>query len=111
LAMLTPRDRTVWCTRLATSCGLINIGGRTSALLGLLLSAKADIGKACRLTDHFQLACLNLSHGLKWRAGRGRLQWTYHVIPAFVWNALQLERLEFGSYSARPDRANRLRTC
>jgi hypothetical protein len=72
---------------------------------------KADIGKACRLTDHFQLACLNLSHGLKWRAGRGRLQWTYHVIPAFVWNALQLERLEFGSYSARPDRANRLRTC
>jgi len=36
--MLTPRDRTVWCTRLATSCGLINIGGRTSALLGLLLS-------------------------------------------------------------------------
>src|SRR5438552_5911645 len=26
---------------------------------------KADIGKACRLTDHFQLACLNLSHGLK----------------------------------------------
>ena len=32
---------------------------------------KADIGKACRLTDHFQLACLNLSHGLKWRAPAG----------------------------------------
>jgi hypothetical protein len=69
--MLTPRDRTVWCTRLATSCGLINIGRRTSALLGLLLSGKADIGKACRLTDHFQLACLNLSQGLKWRAPAG----------------------------------------
>jgi hypothetical protein len=52
---------------------------------------KADIGRACRLTGHFQLACLNLGHGLKWRAGRGRLQWTYHAIHAFVWNGLQLE--------------------
>ena len=38
--MPTPRDRSVWCTRLATSCGLINIGRRTSALLGLLLWVK-----------------------------------------------------------------------
>jgi hypothetical protein len=67
---------------------LVSIRRRTSALLGLLLwVGKADIGRACRLAGHFQLACLNLSHGLKWRAGRGRLQWTYHAIRAFVWNA------------------------
>jgi hypothetical protein len=43
--MLTPRDRTVWCTRLATSCGLTNIGRRTSALLRLLLSVKRTLAK------------------------------------------------------------------
>jgi hypothetical protein len=107
--MLTPRDRTVWCTRLATSCGLINIGRRTSALLGLLLSVKRTSAK---LAGYRPLPT-SLPQSKPWpeMACRGRLQWTYHVIPAFVWNALQLERLEFGSYSARPDRANRLRTC
>jgi hypothetical protein len=43
--MLTPRDRAVWCTRLATSCGLINTGRRTSALLDLLLSVKRTSAK------------------------------------------------------------------
>jgi hypothetical protein len=53
-------------------------------------AGKTDIGRVCRLADHFQLACLNLSHGLKWPAAWGRLQWTYHAIHAFVWNGLSV---------------------